>query len=782
MRFATSFLFAVFLTTVGLLPAAHAQSADVRGTVTDAKERPLPSVNVVLKQMDSGERVAGTSTDPDGTFRFERVSPGTYRLVVSAVGYSRATQTMTLEADTQRRVSLQLRSERYGLEEVVVSATRTQEELGSVASSVSVLSPQDLESQSAVTGDLGDMLAQTVPGLAPSNGSLSNFGQTMRGRSPFVMIDGIPQNTPLRDGARSLRTSSPETIERIEVVRGASALYGYGATGGAINLITKEPASEVEATTEVGVHGTAADVSESFTGRVHQSVSGREGGVGFVASGSYESWGQFYDGRENLLPQDPRGQGGLAGADKWSLFGKVDVPVASSQRLSASVNYYSFRQDLKYGRQSGVYGETPTAATSSVGTLPPEDPGTDNIVGQVRYEHTDLLSSRVSAQAYVQDFETYFGYSSFIPGGGQSFVESTKIGLRVDAATPLGWTEGSQVLWGVDALRDQTAQPIADGRTFAPEMTQTSAAPFVQLRVPLADRLTLRGGVRYEALSVNVVDFTTLRPQFDTDGDGTLDQRNDVEGGTLTYDNVAFNAGAVFGVTESVDLFASFQQGFAVSEIGRVLRGTAAESVEVLNPEAKTVNSYEVGGRLGTQRLTATATGYYTTSELGSSYGSNFEIVRSPEHVYGVELTTDLQVTDPVAVGGTFSWVKGKRDADDDGSYETPLPGNRIPPEKVTGYVEVTPVDAWTARLQLLYSGSRDAFPGSNAYAQGRVSSYTLVDLSSRIDVGPGVLTIGIENLFDNYYFPVRSQYPALDGSYTPGRGRNVTLGYSVTW
>jgi iron complex outermembrane receptor protein len=126
--------------------------------------------------------------------------------------------------------------------------------------------------------------------------------------------------------------------------------------------------------------------------------------------------------------------------------------------------------------------------------------------------------------------------------------------------------------------------------------------------------------------------------------------------------------------------------------------------------------------------------------------------------------------------------VKGKRDADNNGSYETPLPGNRIPPEKVTGYVEVTPLDGWANRLQVLYSGERDAFPGSSSYAQGRVSPYTVVDLSSRLDVGPGSLTIGIENLFDNYYFPVRSQYPALDGSYTPGRGRNVNLIYSVTW
>jgi iron complex outermembrane receptor protein len=770
----------VLLATLLVPPTAEAQTTRVRGTVTDAQEQPLPDVNVVLTRSDDGSRVAGASTGADGTFSIGSVETGTYQLAATAVGYTKSTTTLTLEGGS-RQVSLRLQKKRYGLDEVVVSAARSQQDLGNVASSVSVLSSQDLEAQSAVTGDLGDILAQQVPGLATSNGALSNFGQTMRGREPFIMIDGVPQTTPLRDGARSLRTTSSRTIERVEVIRGASALYGYGATGGAINYITREPTPGLEATTEVGVRASEADLEESFTGRLHQSVSGRTNGIGFVASGTYESWGQFYDGTGSLLPQDPRGQGGLAGADERSFFGKVTVPLASSQRLSGSVNYYSFRQDLEYGRQPGEHGETPTSPTTSIGTLPPKDPGSDNLVGQLRYEHGDVLGGQASAQAYVQDFETYFGYSdSIFPNGSQSLIESTKLGFRLDATTPIGLTDESQLLWGLDALRDQTAQPLVDGRTFAPEMTQTSAAPFAQLRVPVTDRLTVRGGARYELISLRVEDFRSWLNQ--EEGLPIYDTRNDVEGGTLTYSNVAFNAGAVYTVIESVDVFASFDQGFAVSEVGRLLRNTSAQSVEVLNPEAKTVNSYETGLRLGTQRLNASATGYYTTSELGSAYGPNFEIVRSPEHVYGVELTADVQVADPVGVGGTFSWVKGVRDADDDGSYETPLPGNRIPPEKITGYVEVSPLDGWTGRIQMLYSGRRDVFSDNTVYAQGSVSPYTVFDLSSRVNVGPGTLKMGIKNLFDNYYFPVRSQYPALNDSYTPAPGRQLSLGYSVTW
>lgn len=783
MRFSTTILFVGLLVSFAAVPAAHGQSAEVRGTITDTQEQPVPSANIVLVQ--DGNRVAGTSTMADGTFRVGDLAPETYQLVVSAVGYAETTREVTPEAGTPRTVTIRLEKRRYGLDEVVVSAARSQETLGSVASSVSVLDPDALTTQSAMTSDLGDMLAQKVPGLAPSSGSLSNFGQTLRGRSPFIMIDGVPQNTPLRDAARSLRTTSPEVIERIEVVRGASALYGYGATGGAINILTTEPTEGLEATTEVGVRGSSADVSESFTGRLHQSVSGRVNGVEFVASGGYERWGQFFDGKDRLLPQDPRGQGGLAGADEASLFGKVGGAIAESQHLTATLSYYSFLQDMEYGREAGTFGETPTSATP-LDEFPGEDPGTKNLLGQLQYEHDDVFGSQLTARAYVQDFKTRFGFFGFFPdGGGQPFVESTKVGMRADVTTPLGWTDGSQVLWGVDALRDRTAQPLEDGRSYVPPMTQLSAAPFAQLRVPFGGRLTLRGGIRYEALSLTVDDFTTLYPELDTDGDGTPDARNEVDGGTLTYDQAVFNAGAVYTVAEPVDLFASFKQGFSVSDVGRVLRGTQASSVEQLNPDAKTVNSYEMGVRLGTARVNATVTGFVNTSKLGSTYGDlpELDLVRSPERIYGIEATSDLQIAEPLTVGGTFTWLEGKRDADDDGNYDTDLPGNRIPPSKTTGYVEVTPMEGMSSRLQVMRVGSRDPFEdGDRAYGEGPIDGYTLVDLSGRVGVGPGALKVGVQNLFDNYYFPVRSQFGNFGSSYTPGRGRSLSVSYTVQW
>jgi len=768
-----SFFVAVLL-LVCTIPPAQAQSSTVRGTIVDTQDRAIPGANVVLTRVEDGERVEGASADAEGRFVLQNLSPGTYRLVGSAVGYARMSRRLTVDEGDQRTLTLRLSKREYALDEVVVSATRSEEALGRVASSVSVLSNERIETQSALTSDLGNMLAQEIPGLAPSNESLSNFGQTLRGRSPFIMIDGVPQNTPLRDALRSLRTVGDEAIERIEVVRGASALYGYGATGGAINIITKQPTPELEATTEVGVRGSGADLSESFTGRLHQSVSGTRSGVEYVASGSYERWGQFYDGDGTLIAQDPRGQGGLAGADEISLLGKVGGSFAPKQHLTGSVSYYSFLQNMEYERQSGVYGETPTSAVA-VEDVPGKDPGTQNLVGRVRYEHDDVVGSELTAQAYVQDFKTRFGYADFYPdGGGQGFVRSNKQGLRLDIETPFpdldtDWERA--VTWGVDVLRDETAQELEDGRTFAPEMTQTSAAPFAQVRFALNDRLTLRGGVRYETLSLQVDGFTTLFGG------------NEVTGGTLTYDNTAVNAGLVYAPSDPVELFLSFDQGFSASDIGRVLRSTGAASVEQVNPEAKTVNSYEVGGQFGTSIVNLSVTGFYNTSELGSSYGDlpELELIRSPERVYGAEVTTDVQLLEPLAVGGTFTWLEGKRDATGDGNDETYLPGERIPPAKTTGYVELNPSQVWSGRVQVMHVGSRDRFD-DDAYGHGSIAAYTLVDLQGRVAVGPGALQVGVKNLFDVYYFPVRSQFGNFDDGYTPGRGRNVSLSYTVTW
>ncbi|WP_454881960.1 TonB-dependent receptor plug domain-containing protein [Sphingobacterium detergens] len=77
-----------------------------------------------------------------------------------------------------------------------------------------------------------------------SEESQDNFIAKIRGRNFLVLIDGIPKYTPLRNRDHDLRTTDVSTVDHIEVINGAIALYRNGAAGGVINYITKKPQTE----------------------------------------------------------------------------------------------------------------------------------------------------------------------------------------------------------------------------------------------------------------------------------------------------------------------------------------------------------------------------------------------------------------------------------------------------------------------------------------------------------------------------------------------------------
>ena len=781
IRLFSAFVFALLI--LGLAaPAATAQLARLEGTVREAAtSRPIPGANVVYEQLGT-EVSGGAATDAEGQFHLNGLAPGRYRLTVTAVGYEAAARTVQLAAGAARTLAFELAASTLELDEVAVSVTRGREPLQDVPASVSLLTPRDLDVQRGVTADLGAVLAQQVPGLAPSSGTLSNYGQTLRGRGTSVLIDGVPQTTPLRNASRWLRTIDPSAIERVEVVRGASALYGYGATGGTINIVTKEPAAGgPRFYTEIESSGSPADVGESLSGRFKQQVSGQSGRIDYLASGTYARRGYFYDGEGDLIPQDPQGQGGLGGTTEYNALVKGGYRLTPTQRLQASVNYYRIMQDLEYLTTPGTAEAGSDALPKTVAvrsdSIPGKDTGTENLVAWLGYSHADVVGSALSARLYMQDYMTRFGFFEGHPdGGGQGYVDTRKYGLRTDLTTPVAALPDGRLLWGVDLLYDQTAQPLVDGRTYVPEMVQKSAAAFAQFKARPVPRLLLRAGLRYEAIRLDVDDYTALYVP------------ESIGGGTLTYDALLPSVGTVVTMADGWDAFASYSQGYSVADVGRVLRSPQEgfTSVEQLSPEAMKVSSYEVGARLSRARFDAEVAGFLSTSDLGATFGDlpELQIVRSPERVYGVEASAGLRLFDGrLRTGGTFTWLEGKRDATGNGSYDTYLSGDRIPPLKLTAYVGGTLRPGWDARLQMLHTGSRDRFPESTAFAEGAVEAVTTFDLLTTLEAGPGTVRLAAENLFDTFYYPTVAQWYNSGGlAHTAAPGRQIRLGYALTW
>ena len=135
-------------------------------------------------------------------------------------------------------------------EEITVSATRTDTRLEDQPMRVEVLAREEIEEKMLMTpGDivmmLNEMGGMRVQATSPSLGAASVRIQGMRGRYTRFFSDGLPLFGEV--GGLGLLQIPPMDLGQVEVIKGvASSLYGAGAMGGVVNLISRRPAPETQ--------------------------------------------------------------------------------------------------------------------------------------------------------------------------------------------------------------------------------------------------------------------------------------------------------------------------------------------------------------------------------------------------------------------------------------------------------------------------------------------------------------------------------------------------------
>ncbi|MCS3903485.1 iron complex outermembrane receptor protein [Methylohalomonas lacus] len=681
------------------------------------------------------------------------------------------------------------------LSEVVVSATRSETPVSKLTRSVTVIDREEIETQASLDQDLGSILAQTVPGMSPSTEALSNFGQSLRGRNFQVLIDGVPQSTPLRDGFRDLNTINPAAIERIEIVRGGTAVYGFDAGGGLVNIITKKPSDQkLAGYSEAGVSFSTEHIDSSGELTTNHRVSGTSGQLDYLASGAFTTRDDRFDSKGRRIPPDPQGnQVGLADSDEYNLIGKIGYNFDNNrQRIDAMVNYYDIEQETDYvGGYFGAFG-APSLSTTNSDPLPNSrrtpaipiddaipgstnsiDPGTENIVANINYMHDDFLGNKLKLNTYYGDQAASF---SKFPGSPQSEIKSEKLGARLTIDTPLDF-DGykANVMWGMDYINDETSQiQFGPNATDPVTLDEDAIAGFAELELPLGEYGLLRGGVRHEDINIDAATIQQNR------------SGNTVLGGELELSETLFNLSTVFYLTDYLDLFASYSEGFSLSDIARTLddAGTfgAGETLRASDFETKAeqVDNYEIGLRGYNGPWQYSIVGFYSESDDGATFNQSNQTVliqRASEKIWGIEGSMDYRFNSRWKAGGTFSWADGEVET---ANGDVDLPNTRISPEKLTAYIDYSPTKEWMNRLQFQYIGDRST--DISGFGHGDVDSYTVVDLVSRVAIGPGHLRLTAENLFNENYFPAVNQAFDTVYAYAKGPGRRVGLSYAVSW
>ncbi|MBU2226926.1 MAG: TonB-dependent receptor [Proteobacteria bacterium] len=144
------------------------------------------------------------------------------------------------------------------MEEIVVTATRTEKGLAAAPGSVSVVTQKEMEKRNINTADEALQLTAGVvanrAGIRDTMSSLTLGGLPSQSRT-LVLLDGLAINSPYSGGI-DLSGVAIEDLQKIEVVKGPfSSLYGGGAMGGVVQMITKMP--DKRELTVKGGYGTA---------------------------------------------------------------------------------------------------------------------------------------------------------------------------------------------------------------------------------------------------------------------------------------------------------------------------------------------------------------------------------------------------------------------------------------------------------------------------------------------------------------------------------------------
>lgn len=484
------------------------------------------------------------------------------------------------------------------LDDVVVTATKTEEKIMDIPIDVQVISSEQIEMSGAT--NVGDLLGKYVTGhLHRYNGLLTaaglrgfrteSMGDDVKGKV-LILIDGH------RVGTGNLAKIPVDNIERIEVIKGpASSLYGAAGMGGVINIITKKGGGDFKTTLkqEVGSFGYQKS-SISGTGSLGEKFS-------YFLSGAY----QFMDNYDT--------------PDNGEVYNTEDERKTFSGNLTYCFNEnHDIRIGGSYANLEGEYPEWLNYETDT--TYDPDykaayDKSHQNydleyngsfLDGRIHWKALGyyLWDKNQWYTAADGDDDTYTKYEDDTWGTDQQFAiklipkNEIVVGGTYDNLTKEGWGKYEG----------------AETNAYTPNMDYITSAVYLQDSVDLLDnRLNIIAGVRYDLYEVTTKESNT----------GTY---SDFDERTEEFDHISPKIGASYKIYEDLmRVRANVGQGFKAPSAHELsaeyeIWGTQYLGNSDLDPEIAT--TYEAGFDISHDLVDFGLTYFYTKYEDMIQYAS----------------------------------------------------------------------------------------------------------------------------------------------------------------
>jgi outer membrane receptor protein involved in Fe transport len=219
--------------TISTTSFTQSKTVSISGQLKNSKtEEVIPFAKIVLSNSIDKSFAAGTISQDNGEFVFEKVTPGNYYLQISTYGYQPLYKTQFV-GDLSPFIDLsviQLQAIEQDIEEVVVVGQQD-EVIGTMDKKV--FSIADNLGQ---TGGSAMQIMQNLPGITIQDGKVQ-----MRGNpNVIILIDGKQSGLTGFGNQSGLDNIPSSSIERIEIINNPSAKYDSNGSAGIINIILKK--------------------------------------------------------------------------------------------------------------------------------------------------------------------------------------------------------------------------------------------------------------------------------------------------------------------------------------------------------------------------------------------------------------------------------------------------------------------------------------------------------------------------------------------------------------
>lgn len=559
---------------------------------------------------------------------------------------------------------------------------------------------------------------QNLNGTQDFSLDLRGFG-TNSDQNMVVLVDGVRLSE--NEQSAALLSSIPiETVERIEIIRGGSGvLYGDGATGGIIQVITKRPERN-------GMRGTVVAEAGSYRDKeLRASVAKDWNGFALDANASTQRTDNYRD--NNALKQDNFSGGAQWSSDEGRIGARVDLSRQAS-RLAGSLSLAQFEANP---RQTTSPNDFASYDVDRYTLFAERHLGVIDFA--VELSHRD----KTAKSSYGGSASTYISHATQLSPRFRHFSQSGSL--------------KNELVAGLDFSR--WSRTTNSGFSKA-DATQDAEAIYVRDELKI-DRARIALGVRHEVFDKNFLDPIAF-------------------GSTAYRQSQALNAWELQGsyaVLAELNLFAKAGKSYRVANVDD--NASTPFPNRPLAPQ--TSRDLEIGAELGgaVKKITARAFQHRLQNEIFydptvGAFGANTNL--DPTKREGIEIEGRAMLAPAWSLTGSWQHVAARFTEGPNTGREMAL----VPRNTATVRLNWQPANRHSANVGLQWVDSQRYGMDFNNTCAARIPAFTTLDARYAYRFGGWEFAVAGTNLTNRDYFT--NAFGACQSGIYPDAGRQLKL------